>query len=275
MLVRRKSPGVNIAMPSQASESAVPSRRERLQKVLASAGYGSRRYCEEMISSGRVTVNGVKATLGAKIDPVRDSVMVDGIRADLAPPARVCIAMYKPRGYVTTRRDPQGRKTVMDLIREDIRGLHPVGRLDYDSEGLLLLTNDGGLTYRLTHPKHEVDKTYEVTVDGIPSSAAIGRLRRGIELGEGVTAPAQAMVLRKTVDRAVIRITIHQGWNRQVRRMLEAVGHPVLRLKRTAYGPIRLDRLKPGQYRFLGEDEIQLLRWPGGRGRERRWRQTT
>ncbi|NPV70941.1 MAG: rRNA pseudouridine synthase [Firmicutes bacterium] len=257
---------------------------ERLQKALASAGAGSRRSCEELISAGRVTVNGVPVTLGTKVDPLLDRVTVDGRPVDLRPRRPVCIIMYKPRGYVTTRRDPHGRRTVMDLVREDIPGLHPVGRLDYDSEGLLLLTNDGGITYRLTHPKHEVDKTYEVSVEGVPGGSVLDRLRTGVRLQEGTTAPARAGILRTSENRAVVKISIHQGWNRQVRRMFEAVGHPVVRLKRTAYGPLRLGRLKPGQYRFLSDEEMDSLRapgqgpgraLPGGRGRERNWSRST
>lgn len=253
---------------------------QRLQKALAAAGAGSRRSCEKLIAGGRVRVNGEIATLGTSVNPLTDSVTIDGRPVDLRTARRVCIILNKPRGYITTRRDPHGRKTVMDLVGEDIPALHPVGRLDCDTEGLLLLTNDGSLTYRLTHPRHEVDKTYEATVSGIPGEEALEALREGIRLEEGVTSPAAVRVLMKRGGRAVVEITVHQGWKRQIRRMFEAVGHPVLRLKRTRYAFLELGRLRPGEWRRLTDDEIERLRESGRRSaaalrRRRTWRHNT
>ncbi len=213
-----------------------------------------------MINAGRVIVNGSPAILGMKIDTVHDIVFVDGVVVDLRQAPPVCVMLNKPSGYVTTRSDPRGRKTVMSLIKRPIAGLHPIGRLDYDSEGLLLLTNDGALTYLLTHPKHEVDKTYEVTVVGDPGRGALARLRSGVQLREGRTSPARIKRLRCVKGFCVLEVVIHQGWNRQVRRMFDAVGHPVVRLKRTGYSFLRLSGLEPGEHRLLTLLEIERLR---------------
>ncbi|MCR4398165.1 MAG: rRNA pseudouridine synthase [Firmicutes bacterium] len=239
-------------------------RLERLHKVLAAAGVASRRRCEEMIAAGRVTVNGRTATVGQKIDRSVDEVTVDGRPCDLTPAAPVCVMLNKPQGCVSTRRDTHGRKTVMDIVGRRFADLYPVGRLDYDTEGLLLLTNDGELAHRLMHPAGGVPKTYEATVRGVPDAADLEVLSRGVPLEEGRTAPASVRVKKRGRGMSVIEITVHQGWKRQVRRMLRMVGHPVLRLKRTGYGFLRLGDLKPGEFRLLDKSEMEMLREYGG-----------
>lgn len=193
-----------------------------------------------------------------KVDPETDRILVDG-RPLPAAPERVTIALHKPSGYVTTTRDERGRRTVMELVPA-VPGLHPVGRLDYATEGLLLLTNDGALTLAITHPRHQVEKTYLATVEGVPDEADLRALRTGIELADGRTAPARVELERRVAGGAVVRITLHEGRNRQVRRMFEAIGHPVRRLVRVAIGPIRLGDLKPGHWRPLSPDEVEWLR---------------
>ena len=246
---------------------AEPPRLDRLQKVLARAGLGSRRACEELIAEGRVTVNDVVAELGRRVDPATDRVAVDGVPVGVAP-GLVHYLLNKPRGVVTTASDPRGRPTVVEAVPAEPR-VFPVGRLDVDSEGLLLLTNDGELTHRLTHPSFGVDKEYLVSVTGRPSRAALRRLREGVELDDGPTAPARVADL----EPGLLRITIHEGRNRQVRRMCEAVGHPVTRLVRRRIGPISDDRLPPGSWRPLTPEEVRALAvatapdGPGERGR--------
>jgi len=231
---------------------------ERLQKVMAAAGLGSRRTCEDLIAAGRVTVNGDVARLGRRIDQEADLVAVDGVpvgvRSDL-----VHYLLNKPAGVITTADDPQGRPTVVSLVPEDPR-VFPVGRLDLDSEGLLLLTNDGELTHRLTHPSFGVEKEYVAHVEGEPTRQQVRRLREGVELDDGVTAPAQASLVAPTV----LKLVIHEGRNRQVRRMCEAIGHPVRRLVRTRIGPLTDRRLKPGQWRALTNDEVRALERAAG-----------
>jgi 23S rRNA pseudouridine2605 synthase len=226
---------------------------ERLQKVLARTGFGSRRKCEELIDDGRVTVNGVVAILGQRVDTDHDRVEVDGIPVGVRQ-GLVYYLLNKPRGVVTTASDPQGRPTVIDLLPLEPR-VFPVGRLDADTEGLLLLTNDGDLTHRLTHPSFGVEKEYLVEVEGTPSPGALRRLREGVELEDGLTAPAQASL----VPPHTLRITIHEGRNRQVRRMCKAVGHPVVRLVRTRIGPLAERRLAPGEWRPLTLAEVRGL----------------
>jgi 23S rRNA pseudouridine2605 synthase len=230
---------------------------ERLQKVLARAGLGSRRVCEDLIADGRVTVNGEVAQLGRRVQPDRDAVALDGVpvvvRDDL-----VYYLLNKPAGYVSTASDPEGRPTVVDLVPETPR-VFPVGRLDYDTEGLLLLTNDGDLTHLLTHPRFGVVKTYLAEVEGDPSPAAVRALREGVELDDGLTAPARVNVVQRREGSAAIEIGIHEGRNRQVRRMCEAVGHPVARLVRTRIGPIADRALAPGLWRELTTDEVRAL----------------
>jgi 23S rRNA pseudouridine2605 synthase len=227
---------------------------ERLQKVLAALGWGSRRACEELIAAGRVTVNGAPAVLGRRVDPERDLIEVDGAPVG-ARPGLVHYLLNKPAGVVSTAKDPQGRRTVVDLVPAEPR-VFPVGRLDADTEGLLLLTNDGELANRVAHPRHGVAKEYLTTVSGgAVSPAAIRRLREGVELEDGPTAPAKV----SQPEPGVLRITIHEGRNRQVRRMCEAVGHPVTRLVRTRIGPLRDHRLAPGTWRLLTQDEVRQL----------------
>ena len=229
---------------------------ERLQKVLARVGFGSRRVCEELIAEGRVTVNGDVAVLGRRVDPDADRVEIDGVPIGIRP-GLVHYLLNKPRGVVTTAADTHGRPTVVDLVPAEPR-VFPVGRLDVDTEGLLLLTNDGELAQRLTHPSFGVEKEYVAEVEGRPSPAAVRRLREGVELDDGRTAPAKVAL----VEPNVLRLVIHEGRNRQVRRMCEAVGHPVVRLVRTRIGPVGDRTLAPGEWRVLTADEVNALRSP-------------
>ncbi|WP_003543809.1 pseudouridine synthase [Desulfotomaculum nigrificans] len=232
---------------------------ERLQKVLARAGIASRRRCEELIVAGKVKVNGKAVTaLGTKVDAAKDKIEVNGQPVTASQP-KVYFMLNKPRGYVTTLHDERGRKTVIDLLEGIEQRVYPVGRLDYDSEGLLLLTNDGELTNALTHPKHKVPKTYLVRVEGVPEPAKLKAMARGLVLADGPTAPAQVRLAGVRDNRALLEITIHEGRNRQVRRMCEHIGHPVLRLKRIRVGPLVLEGLKPGQFRPLTEVELKKL----------------
>ncbi len=236
----------------------------RLQKILSAAGVASRRTAETLIVQGRVTVNGeVVTTLGAKADPERDEIRVDGrrVRTDIA---RRTYLVYKPRGVVSTRADPRGRPTITDLLaRAGVGGyLYPVGRLDYDSEGLLIVTNDGALAARLTHPRFGVEREYRVKVRGVPDARALDRLRRGVVLDGRRTAPAEVRLVAavKGGTRAVLAVTLREGRQRQIRRMCLQVGHPVLRLQRVRIGPIRDPHLKPGQVRPLTPRELARLR---------------
>jgi 23S rRNA pseudouridine2605 synthase len=234
----------------------------RLQKILSQAGIASRRAAEKLIAEGRVTVNGdTIREMGVKADPAADDIRVDGRR--VKAPARLrYILLNKPSGYVTTRSDEKRRRTVMDLLGGVRDYIYPVGRLDYDTEGLLLLTNDGDLAARLTHPRHGVERTYEARVAGLPDDEALERLRKGIPLDGHRTLPAVAMMVnqRRRSGDAVLLLTIREGRNRQVRRMCEAVGHPVQDLKRTRIGPISDRRLKPGEWRDLAPDEVMALK---------------
>ena len=234
--------------------AAEPATAERLQKVLAVRGWGSRRVCEDLIAAGRVTVNGEVAVLGRRVDPDVDVVEVDGApvgtKADL-----VHYLLNKPAGVVTTARDTHGRPTVIRLVPPTPR-VFPVGRLDADTEGLLILTNDGALANRIAHPAHGVEKDYLATVAGGPvAPGAIRRLREGVDLDDGPTAPAKV----SQPEPGLLRLTIHEGRNRQVRRMCEAVGHPVTRLVRTRIGPLQDRRLAPGQWRPLTTEELIAL----------------
>jgi len=225
----------------------------RLQKILSQAGIASRRAAEKLIADGRVTVNGETIReMGVKADVSADDIRVDGRR--VKAPARLrYILLNKPRGYVTTRSDPQRRPTVIDLLGGVREYVYPVGRLDYDTEGLLLLTNDGDLAARLTHPRHGVERTYEAQVAGMPDGAALARLRTGIPLDGHRTLPAVVAVLkeRRRDGDGVLLMTIREGRNRQVRRMCEAVGHPVQTLRRTRIGPMSDKRLRSGEWREL------------------------
>lgn len=233
----------------------------RLQKIIAQAGIASRRAAEKLIAEGRVSVNGTTVReMGTKADPATDTIRVDGRRIKGAEVLRY-ILLNKPSGYVTTRSDPQRRPTVLDLLRGVREYVYPVGRLDYDTEGLLLLTNDGDLAARLTHPRHGIERTYEARVAGMPDLAALERLRKGLPLDGRRTLPAEVVLLHTGRDRdGALRVTIREGRNRQVRRMCEAVGHPVRALTRTRIGPLEDRRLKPGQWRDLGPDEIRALK---------------
>jgi len=226
---------------------------ERLQKVLARVGLGSRRTCEDLIEDGRVTVNGEVAILGRRVDIETDLVEIDGAPIGVRP-GLVHYLLNKPAGVITTASDPQGRPTVMDLVPASPR-VFPVGRLDLDTEGLLLLTNDGELANRIAHPSHGVDKEYLAEVAAEPTRATLRRLREGIELDDGPTAPAQASLVAPTL----VKLVIHEGRNRQVRRMLDTVGHPVLRLIRTRIGPIADRHLAPGAWRELTPAELRAL----------------
>jgi len=232
--------------------------RIRLQRFLARCGLGSRRGCEAFVLAGRVRVNGaVVRTLGATVDPVRDLVEVDGRR--VRPARRAYLLLHKPAGYVTTRSDPQGRPTVMDLLGPDHAALFPVGRLDVDTEGALILTNDGEFAHRLLHPSFEIPRTYEAWVEGRPGREVLAALAGGVVLDGRRTAPAKARVLVRRASRTLVEIVLHEGRKRQVRRMFQALGHPVRHLKRTAYGPVRLGRLAKGRYRRLRSEELRLL----------------
>lgn len=234
---------------------------ERLQKVLARLGFGSRRVCEELIADGRVTVDGQIAILGRRVDVDSALVEVDGSAVGIRPDL-VHYLLNKPAGVITTADDPQGRPTVVQIVPDQPR-VFPVGRLDADTEGLLLLTNDGELTHRLTHPSYGIEKEYLTHVEGEPSRAAVRALRDGVELDDGLTARARVTL----VEANLLRITIHEGRNRQVRRMCEAVGHPVVRLVRTRIGPLVDRRLKPGDWRTLDRDEVRGLEVATGSGK--------
>ena len=225
----------------------------RLQKVLARVGLGSRRACEELIADGRVTVDGHEATLGDRVDPAVARVEVDGVPIGIRPDL-VHYLLNKPAGVVTTADDPQGRPVVVDLVPAEPR-VFPVGRLDMDTEGLLLLTNDGDLAHRITHPSYGIEKEYLVEVEGEPARGALRRLREGVELDDGPTAPATV----GRVGPSLLRIVVHEGRNRQVRRMCEAVGHPVRRLVRTRLAELSDPGLPPGGWRALTTDEVRAL----------------
>ena len=232
---------------------------ERLQKYLAGAGIASRRASEKLIAEGRVEVNGRRVTeQGIKIDPDCDVVKVDG--KPVRPEEKlVYLLLNKPAGYVTTVTDPQGRPTVMDLIQDVQVRVYPVGRLDYETEGLLLFTNDGELSFRMTHPKFDLVKTYVATLHGQPSEEKLNRLRQGVKLEDGLTKPAEVRVLKTEKHKTLIEIKIHEGRKRQIKRMGKAIGHPVLGLKRIAIDTLTLDKIAPGDYRYLTVDEVAKL----------------
>ncbi|MCM0082325.1 rRNA pseudouridine synthase [Geomonas sp. Red32] len=234
--------------------------QERLQKILSQAGVASRREAEKIILDGRVKVNGeVVAELGSKADPDNDVITVDG-KAIVVAENRVVILLYKPVGYMTTMKDPEGRPIVTDLLKGVKERVYPIGRLDYNTEGLLLLTNDGELANTLMHPSHEVDKGYLVRVSGKVSEEQIGKLTEGVELEDGMTAPAKVAPVSESEHNSWISITIHEGRYRQVRRMCEAVGLSVVRLKRSRYDFLEIGDLKPGNFRFLAPEEVTRLK---------------
>jgi 23S rRNA pseudouridine2605 synthase len=274
------SPSDQHDQPDQPGQlrSDEPAQAVRLQKVLAGAGFGSRRVCDDLISEGRVTVDGTVAVLGQRVDPTQARVEVDGVPASVRSDL-VHYLLNKPAGVVTTASDPQGRPTVVELVPSEPR-VFPVGRLDVDTEGLLLLTNDGDLAHRLTHPSFGVEKEYLAEVEGTPTPGELRRLRQGVVLDDGTTAPASASLVppkgpsgrsgRKTSG---LRLVIHEGRKRQVRRMCEAVGHPVVRLVRVRIGPLADRGLAPGEWRALTVAEVRALETaitaPGGQGPER------
>lgn len=239
---------------------------ERLQKLIAAAGLASRRHAEAMISAGEVTVNGqVVNTLGTKADPERDHIKVRGrlINPLLAAREKVYVLLNKPRGYLTSVSDPEKRPLVIELLPSSLGTLHPVGRLDFNTEGLLLLTNDGDFTNFVTAARNEVAKVYEVKVKGTPPEAAIERLRRSITLPDGArTAPAQITRTYETETNAWFEVVLHEGRNQQIRHMFDAIGHSVLKLRRVVIGPLRNERLRPGEWRLLAPAEVRRFKKP-------------
>lgn len=230
----------------------------RLQKVLAQAGIASRRASEELIAEGRVEVNGQLAHLGMRVDPQRDTIRVDGARI---PTARrhIYLVLNKPRGVVSTMEDPEGRHTLAEFVPPRTSRLFHVGRLDTLTEGLIVLTNDGEFANRLAHPRYEVKKTYLAEVAGLVEAKTVKRLERGIRLDDGLVRPDRVKLVAQTDSRSMLRVTLHEGRNRVVRRMFEAVGHPVDKLSRIAIGPIRLGRLAPGEVREISSEELGKL----------------
>lgn len=234
--------------------ATAPATTEKLNKVLARAGIASRRACEDLIRQGRVRVNGHPARIEDRVDASTDTIMVDRQTLPKAP-RKLYIMLHKPRGYVTTVSDPQGRRTVTDLVQLPQR-LYPVGRLDYDSSGLLLLTNDGDLAQRLTHPSFHVPRIYLVSVRGDISPSVVEKLRRGVEIDDGVTAPAQVEVVERALQQTLLRITLFEGRKRQIRRMCKAVSHPVVDLHRIGLGTLRVGDLAVGRWRHLRAKEV-------------------
>jgi 23S rRNA pseudouridine2605 synthase len=232
---------------------------KRLQKILAEIGITSRRKAEELIIEGRVTVNGKIAMLGMKADPNRDHIKFDG-KLILRPVPKVYLMLNKPRGVVTSLRDPEGRPTVKDYLKGVKYRVFPVGRLDYDSEGLLLLTNDGDFAQAILHPSKKIPKSYLVKIKGVPEEREIQKLRVGVRLEDGMTAPAKLQKVRYGENNTWLEITIHEGRKRQIRRMLEIAGHQVLKLKRTRIAGIELGNLKSGEYRYLKPEEVAKIK---------------
>jgi 23S rRNA pseudouridine2605 synthase len=241
------------------NDPKVVAMKERLQKIIAAAGLASRRQAEEWISAGRVRLNGRVATLGESADVQSDRIEVDG-QALRGPAASIYLLLNKPTGYVTSLNDPQGRPLVTDLVKEVGARVYPVGRLDLTTEGLLLLTNDGELANHLAHPRHQVEKTYLVRVRGVLAGADRQRLEQGVQLEDGMTAAAKISRVRAVGQHSWFEITIHEGRNRQVRRMCETVGYPVSRLKRVRLAFLTLDELQPGQFRHLSRQEVARLK---------------
>jgi pseudouridine synthase len=231
---------------------------ERLQRALARAGFGSRRACEQLIVDGRVTIDGRPATLGDKVDGEQATVRVDGVEVNLDPNVRY-LALHKPPGVVTTMRDPQGRLDIRPYLPSEGPRVFPVGRLDRDSEGLLLLTNDGDLANRLLHPRYGVEKEYLAEVEGRPTAKQLARVRAGVQLDDGPARAVRARIVATSKGRGAVRIVMTEGRKREVRRLLAAVGLPVTRLVRLRIGPVALGGLAPGEVRPLDREEIQAL----------------
>ncbi|MEW6738665.1 MAG: pseudouridine synthase [Nitrospirota bacterium] len=232
---------------------------QRIQKILAQMGIASRRKAEELIIEGRVTVNGKIATLGMKADPAKDHIKVDG-RLLVKPEPKIYLVFNKPVGVVTSLSDPEGRPTIKDFLKGIKYRVFPVGRLDYDSEGLLLITNDGDFAHRILHPSKKIPKTYVIKVKGIVDEDAMERLRRGVRLEDGLTAPAKVKKVRLSESNSWVEITIYEGRKRQVRRMLEKVGYPVIKLRRITIGSLKLGDLKTGEMRRLTQEEVKKLK---------------
>lgn len=243
---------------------------ERLQKILSQWGVASRRQAEVLLASGQVRVNGVVAHVGQSADPHRDRIEVQGqLLAPESRPEHYYILLHKPLGYISTCKDPEGRRTVLDLLPQELTqgcGLHPVGRLDTDSSGAILLSNDGDFTFWLTHPSHEVSKTYDVWVQNHPSPQALAAWRQGIDLDGSRTQPARVDVIKSGRDRTFLRITLREGRNRQIRRMADLLGYPVISLHRSAIGTIGLGALQRGSYRTLDKMEVNTLFDQGNSG---------
>lgn len=232
---------------------------ERLQKIMSELGVASRRKCEEMITAGKVKVNGCLITeQGFKVDKEKDIIEVDG-KVLKNSDDKIYILLNKPVGYITSSKDQFGRPTVLDLLKGINVRVFPVGRLDYDTEGLIILTNDGSLTYRITHPKHNIDKTYRAVVHGEVNQKDIVSFSKGIGIEDYVTAPGHMEIIKYSKGNSIIDITIHEGKNRQVRKMCSVIGHDVIRLKRIKIGEIGIGELKTGQWRYLNDSEIKYL----------------
>ena len=232
---------------------------ERIQKILAKAGIASRREAERMVVEGRVSVNGkIVEALGFKADPSRDHIKVDGKRLSPFEP-KVILLLNKPRGYLSTVKDPKGRPTIIDLLKNVRWRIYPVGRLDFDAEGLLLLTNDGDLAHLLSHPRFSVPKTYLVKVAGVPDEKKLIRLRRGVMLEDGEARAVSCSLIRQREKNSWVRVVVTEGRNHLVKRMFSAIGHTVLKLKRIEYGPVQLGDLPFGQFRYLTPEEMEKI----------------
>ena len=242
--------------PNNLSEKDLPG-EHRLQKILASAGFGSRRQCEELIEQRRVEVNGTVAKLGCKVDPLRAEIKVDGVRFKSAKP--VYLALFKPKGYLCTDSDQQGRARTIELVPDSFGRLFLIGRLDKDSEGLILLTNDGALSERLTHPKYGVPKVYRVQVAGELTEAGVRQLREGVYLAEGFAKVENIVIKGRHKQSTILEMTLTEGMNREVRRLLARIGHKVLTLIRIAVGPVKLGKMIPGEWRKLTQSEVERL----------------
>ena len=233
----------------------------RLQKYMAHCGVGSRRKCEELIKQGRVYINGNQVTeMGVKVDLENDEVRLDKSQLLKLTEEKIYILLYKPKGTITSVSDPRGRKTVLEHMGWKVSRIYPVGRLDYDTEGVLILSNDGEFTYEMTHPKHEVEKEYYCVVEGSPGPVAIRQLRQGVEINGFVTSPAKVTLIEQQEKHSIFRLIIHEGKNRQVRRMFEAVGHPVVYLRREKFGGLSLKGMQVGEWRKLTDEEVKGLK---------------
>jgi 23S rRNA pseudouridine2605 synthase len=241
-----------------------PNMKQRINKILSSAGQVSRRKADQLILAGRITLNGqIVSELGTKAFWGKDSIRVDGKEIP-GPSERIHLMLNKPFGYICSLNDPQGRPVVTDLVRDVRQRVYPVGRLDFDSLGLLLLTNDGEFSHRLTHPRYHVPRTYKVTVDGAFSEEALKSLRKGVQLDDGFSGTSRATLIKQSGGKSIVRLTVTQGRTRIVRRLMEAVGYRVVHLIRTGFGNLELGNLKPGRYRLLEPDEVLALKKMAG-----------